>query len=69
MRKQSGVVFQAPLCPVHGEEMTLSVMHPNRTYVEWFCARAQTSYNDACVVEVPVLEGELPVELEHLLSK
>lgn len=44
MRKQHGVVFEAPRCGAHGEEMTLcrfAVWRGQKTLVdyEWFCPR------------------------------
>lgn len=59
MRKQHGVVFQAPICSLCGTELSLSRMAPNGPiHWEWYCP------NEECNFEPRhVFPGEVPTEV------
>lgn len=67
MRKQYGVIFQAPLCRGHNEEMSLSIMGPfgDTFFVEWYCPHEDVM--ESCEVRDANL-ADLPEDLQKFVE-
>ena len=62
MRKQHGHIFEAPLCDLHKEEMSLSRMSVNgRVDWQWYCPRDDIA--ETCQEPRDVSSGEVPDDI------